>query len=559
MNPNKQKSLDSMRTFARDVDRERGTPAETKEPEKVTETVTENISVEPKKRTVFQTPKLKASKHEPKKIKKEAQKKKLQTKDTPEPKSIPAFHELQKVVTTNIKATEDKKKTKQTKKGITASKPVGGGTVITDTKKERRSFFSELSKSLTHWFDDLKKSLEPKKKNTYTVSQASRRKGVVQKATSKTGTIFSADNETLREQIKARQRAERKKDDGDDLSWSPFTEPGYPLLEDDETESSDPRITKISVVHKTHAKPKPVLEKQKPVPVIKSTEKIAELQEPKEVEVEPMPEPVVEEVVSELEKVEIVEPTEEAEVLDAEVPEEAVEEGVEGNEEIEWHLEDVSLRDTNTLAMLLVGLALGLGIIGFFVFSFVNLGNSEPETAATPLNTLYPDATANSITLTNGTYNHLLSQVNSELFANEQNKTVEYTFVDNRETTIAPKFVMDIIQTDTSDGFANTVSDIRLIETDRDKRAILFTSTDAATARGGMLNWETTILSDIGTLLTINNVPPSAGEFTDVQFGDLDVRALVFGDQTLMVYTVKNATVIIANDINVLTPLTENE
>jgi hypothetical protein len=147
------------------------------------------------------------------------------------PKKIPAFHKIEKTLKDiDLSDTANKKKVHKVKhstKGITPSKRVGGGAIITDTKTSSFSVFGEIKKSITNWFNNRNKKSTPK----LAVSKADRRKGVIQQATTKSGTIFTADNETLKERIKARKQQEQHKPHAPETNWSPYTETGYSLLE----------------------------------------------------------------------------------------------------------------------------------------------------------------------------------------------------------------------------------------------------------------------------------------------------------------------------------------
>lgn len=547
MNPDKQKSLDAMRTYARDVAREKGEPVE------AVETKTDPKVPEPKKSEPKKVPKIIAR---PPKRDKKKEKSEVKADKKPEktPKQIPPFHELQRAVKTNIKAEEKSaKKEDQKPSGINPTKPVGGGTVITDTKKSGPSFFGELQKSLSDWVSSLKKTLKPKKKNAYAVTRTERRRGVVQKATSKTGTIFTADSETLREQIKARQRAE--KHEHDDLNWSPFTEPGYPLLEGDEATSADPRVTKLVVEPKTHTVPKPV---------IKSTEKIPELQEPEETDElfgvpveEPSDEPTESPPVSKETAEESTEPdtesTEEAE------PGQKTEE--EAEEDETWHLEDVSLRDTNTLAMLLVGLVLGVGLLGFVLFAIFDVDEGQNEISITkePEVALFSNTPLKSIVLPEQTFNDLIGAINTAVITEGPETTKEFKFVNSAGKNVPIETLVALLRTGKTDEFADVVKNVRFIHTADNERALLITAVDGESVLGGMLNWEDSLLSDLGAVLDIRDVPPSAGSFVDGQLGDLNLRSLVFDGESLLVYAVfDGATVIIATDSSVLEMYQQN-
>ncbi len=585
MNPDKKKSLEAMRTFARDLERERGTStdADKGKDKKPGEEIIETAKLAPAKSRVSSKPKPVPKKEKSKKKKREEKpipkpkKKEKPIKDkNPEPKRIPAFHELQKVIQTDIDATTKKKVPIAKKvKGIEPTKPVAGGTVITDTKNKKRHFFTELTDSFKKWVAGIKKSLKPKKGNTYEVSQINRRKGVVQKATSKTGTIFSADNETLREQIKARQRAEKHDHDDEDLSWSPYTEPGYPLLEGDEAESVDPRVKKVSIVQKTHAAPKPV---------IKSTDKIPELYEKKE---EATLEAIIEESGDELppepvakpkpQKPEPPKPKPQKETkpkpveveVEVEVEKPPAETGSIEMEEIETEpepipiierLKNFSLEDTNTLAMLLVGIVLAIAIFGFVLFGIFNVGDkNQSDEVIIPEQAIYTGATLDSITLDNRSFNEILTKTNSTLLEEEGSETTEYRYAHGNNGALSSDVVMHLIQTDANDGFANTVTAVGFVKTSDRNRGIVLRATSETVTRGGMLNWELTLLSDVGDLLNLPSVPPNAGEFVDIQFKNHDVRALMFDNKPLLVYAIVNESdVIIASELSMLAAFVEN-
>ena len=597
MSLTKQQSLDAMRTFARDVAREQGETAQPVGDSEVSkDSSVPHVAKPAKGPKQEKKPAKKASPVPPPKPPKipkppapkpaaipkpPAPKKDSEPKPPPKPKEeqksktkakqIPPFHELQKAVKEDIKAetkaTTPKPEPTKKKKGITASKPAGGGTIITDNKKSRPAFFTELKRSITNWFANLKKATKPKKDNTYSVTKTERRKGVVQKATSKTGTIFTADRETLQKQIKARQRAE--KNEHDDLSWSPYTEPGYALLEGEETESTDPRVQKVAVVPKTQNVPKPV---------IKSTEKIPELQKkteqekiereadaieatkapvkakaaaPAEAPMEPAPEasPVA---VPAPEPV--PDPLEEVDDFDTVTEESSNEETPEVREEDAWNLDDISLKDTNTLALVLVGMVLGLGFIGFMLYSIFS-GSDESTNLDTraPIVSLYQDANLNTITLETLTFNELTTAFNASVLSTQAGGTHEYVFLNAKQDAVPPSVLIDILRTQADDGFRNIITAVRLIRTDDGERALLLTSTDRVGALGGMLDWEDSLLADVLPILDITDVPPNAGSFVDQQVDSLDARVLIFDDRVLLLYALVNETdVLIATDSSLL-------
>jgi hypothetical protein len=75
--------------------------------------------------------------------------------------------------------------------------------IITDTKHKRFKLTKALSASISNWWAEKKQTAGQKKIPRYTVPEAGRRKGVIQKATAKTGRASTADHSAVVSRIKA--------------------------------------------------------------------------------------------------------------------------------------------------------------------------------------------------------------------------------------------------------------------------------------------------------------------------------------------------------------------
>lgn len=84
---------------------------------------------------------------------------------------------------------------------------VNNATVITDTKHNRYSVTGAVIGNLSDWYSQQKKNLNGDNKPKYTLPEADRRKGVIQKATSQTGRMTTADHA----EVLARLRTARTK------------------------------------------------------------------------------------------------------------------------------------------------------------------------------------------------------------------------------------------------------------------------------------------------------------------------------------------------------------
>jgi len=194
------------------------------------------------------------------------QKIKLVKKEVPKPQDnpkevsgskIPSFHELQKSIklvennhpnNTTVSSKEDSIKTTAMDIGDDAK-------VITDTKSKDFSFFTEVLISVKTWFKTFASNHKKKTVPKYSVTETNHRKGVIQKATSKTGTIFSSDSDTIKEHIRRRRQIDKDNEKVEEheleTSWSPFTETGYALLEAPD-ETPDVTTNVVIAVSYTH-------------------------------------------------------------------------------------------------------------------------------------------------------------------------------------------------------------------------------------------------------------------------------------------------------------------
>lgn len=613
MSLNKQTSLAAMRTYAKDVAKHKGDTLDTDKPtspKKEAVVSRKAAPVSSGKHKIKPVPPQKKP-HHPATSKKTAPK-----KTTPEPTpakvsatladQLRAFNESEKNKNPDTKtpithvapkkeslSAATKKLTATSKKTGTKKAPKkvqGSATIITNNKTSRESFFSRLGKSLQQWFKDFRENTKPKRR-TYTVRKTTRRKGVVQKATSKTGAIFTADNETLQKQIRARQRAAEQADH-DDLNWSPYTEPGYPLLEGEELESTDERVLSVITTPKTTHRPKAV---------IATSEKIAELQPDKEpilADIAPEPEPttvksdeLVEESSEKAEAATQVLPQTKTPVVSVitepvpapapaptpatrteELPVVTDEEPAVANKDVaetplpEAQTEPVpapaptnevpavsrlalireSLKDTNTIAMLVLGFILAVAVV-YVVFLNLAPADNQPQPVQTENNvsTFLPNATTENILITTGSYNDLLVNINLAVREPTENIT-EFQFTNSLDQVVSGQIMMNLIQTKNNTSLASRVTEVRLVETSENHRAFILQTEGSNAARGGMFDWEEELYADIGALLNIHNqAPKNAGEFVDITIGSADTRALQFDGVTLVLYTITDDGVII--------------
>lgn len=492
--------------------------------------------------------------------------------ETPAPdKHIPAFHELQKKsssattlkgpdITVGTPAKPAAPAPKRTvsvrakKRDLKAVKNVGGGTIITDSKAEGFKLIPSILKSVDDWIKEIKKSFKKKTAPKYVITDTERRRGVIQKATSKTGSIFTADNETLKEEIRRRQQAAGASDDVD-INWSPNTETGYPLLE-----SGVPKAvtSNVSVVFKKQSTPAPA-------PIVSAAPVTPPAPAPAIVQAAVVPPPT------------IVEPTSIPEIVPEpapEVPEPIIETAPEVVEEAtpivdaapeayelttpEEHykirsLGDIARINTNLLSIGIIGAIAGLII--FIVLVRALLGvfmPSETRVEVAPLLPLAETTAATDITVKTLSPQTILQAIQE---ASNVGTATELRFVDDKGQPIDNDVLLPLLGFDALPNLNRTISDVRVVVRGPE-RGIIFTVSDNTTALGSLLSWEKTLVTDLSSTLAINTTDLSGG-FSDMTLGITDVRVYTTdaGEPRLVYGFIDDSTVMIAGSTTFFTTI----
>ena len=228
------KKISAVRTYANDLSETRAVRDHTDNPVNDTK-IAATISTSPLTTIAHTTPtvasgvKQKLVFTEPK-SKKEAVSERTAVADTEKvatstKTTIPPFHTFQKpAITTSVTPVGVTKINVPT--GVITTKPkvsiltnpshgvsVGDdadaaaeATVITDTKRSQFSFTTAVTKSVSGWYQNKKDTITGKNKPKYTVPQADRRKGVIQKATSMTGRTSTADHAEVLKRLRANKQ-----------------------------------------------------------------------------------------------------------------------------------------------------------------------------------------------------------------------------------------------------------------------------------------------------------------------------------------------------------------
>src|SRR3989338_10051788 len=139
-------------------------------------------------------------------------------------------------------------------------------TIITDTKHDEFKLIPAIINSIHDWFLAKKRGYKAKKIPKYTVPYTTRRKGIIQKATSKTGKFASSDFSSIQERIlerNANAAAKALRDDEPDTIWTANTEPGFALL----AETTAQKISNVQMVARKSFRATPTEVVPEPEPI----------------------------------------------------------------------------------------------------------------------------------------------------------------------------------------------------------------------------------------------------------------------------------------------------
>lgn len=459
------------------------------------------------------------------------------------PKKIPAFHEIEKTLEDiDLSDTANQKKIHQVKhrtKSITPNRRVGGGAIITDTKTSSFSLFGEIRKSITNWFNNRNKKSAPK----LAVSKADRRKGVIQQATTKSGTIFTADNETLKARIKARKQLEQHKPHAPETNWSPYTDTGYSLLEsgvDPAVQQTEVPTTKNVVVEfKKRSVPKgePVaLPKNDTATVPAPAVQIVETITPQSETSEPAMANSEETNSAKPESTPVALPLDQLHIESKDV---APEPEAPESTTVETYETDVEKNKltTNQLTMYISGGVAVALVAGFF--SWIVMNN---ETDSTVLNQPQIEKIVALATIEIITVDQTFTA--SELRSYSGVAPYTELVLQNSNTELLPAaLVFALVTPEMPTAIQQFTTDVRFIQFGTEVPQLTANIVDPTSVTGALLMHE----SKIATALTPLYGQIDTGNFTDSTIAGTDVRVLVSGTRQTLTYGIINGkTLVIA-------------
>lgn len=481
----------------------------------------------------------------------------------PHAEHIPAFHELQKKnasaeITVDAGHTIPKIPTPQEdppkmvtvrtkKRDLNEKIPASGGTIITDTKRNKVNFFDSLLASIKEWLASFNKNLTTKKTPTYTVTDVERRKGVVQKATSKTGFIFTADNETLKEEIRRRNQTIAAAPHALDITWTPQTEPGFALLEEHQQIITAPvaplpKPERIVVEFKKKSLPDPVITQP-------STPELAII--PEIPEIPPEAESIVQAPISGYDSYTEASPIEAAyepaplEVLTtpAETIEESVPVSIEPLPTVQLQtvtsgnilgrfLETVRF-NTNTLTLGIAGSVIAIIVVVVIARSLVGMIiPGHKDTTVPAASSLYSSSTVTNLSLPTLSQESLLETLKTVEIINSVPKEIRIT--GSTGIPLSTPEVLQLVGFGSSKNFIQASADVHVV-TINAQHALVIKITDPTVALGSLLFWEPQMADGLHAYFGFTK-PSLQTSFGDGTIAKHDVRILSADGKELIVY-----------------------
>lgn len=470
------------------------------------------------------------------------------------PTKIPSFHELEKSADHKAVMPQPSTAVKQ-KRRSTLAKGDTAATVITATKKAgQKSQRKSIATSLSEWFKKLFKKKKTNK-NTYTVGDTVHRKGVIQKATTKSGSIFTADNQTLREEILRRRKTA---DQELEISWSPNTETTYQLLDSPHNEEviTEPEETtplEPAVV------PQPVDDLREEITVPASEPDDTRWENPVESDAieAPSPEPIIETPPTEPKQQDKEEDQEEI----SEVPHEDTQPIAEAIDP-EPAPSQISVSPLQSVRALLrgrteavnptaVALAVATGVAVLFVSALIIqnlvslLAPNSVEIVTPTSSAIIVDAPVLELVVANPSEREEIITVLTQALPIASFPEQEVRLITSTGSAIAPETISQTLGWRIGPALSGSVESIHFVVIDNVQMGVIFSVTDQVSALGGMLQWEENLLYDLTPSLTLVESASEPMMYADSTVGPIDVRFLSDGAEDLLVYGFVNESTLV--------------
>lgn len=449
-------------------------------------------------------------------------------------------------------------------------------TVITDTKHKRFRVLPAIADSLKNWFISNKKSIQKKKTPTYSVPEASLRKGVIQKATSKTGKAATADFASIQARIKKRKLEEEKEIN---TTWSANTEPVFLLLDTPKEEE-----VVVSVPSPVTPEPAPIIQNVKVIPKrqafvnnpIVAEKRVADeitgpsgfespeyLAKSENTEIASAAETISEAPVEESEPEEeiilgITEDNEESEedptLVESDEVTEAPTTEVETVDSVNekpaaekinvLNLVKRLLLTTNGLTLVIATIAIGVIFVGV-TFIFYPEQNTETALETTKSTAILNNSLLRNVEVINLSREHIISVLNQERQSIDRLTELSLSRAGQELPTGE---VLASLNPEAEPSFTHAIKSIHFGYSSEAVPFIVMSFGDKTAVTGGLFKWEPDMPNELFRVFGINSIDNSY-RFVDIQINGIDVRAYTdAAGHDQLIYGLVGSTVIITKD-----------
>jgi hypothetical protein len=426
-----------------------------------------------------------------------------------------------------------------------------GATIITDTKRKSFKLVPAIIESVKNWYKKRQRAIAQKKIPKYSVADTSLRKGVIQKATSKTAKSNTADFASIQERIQMRKEREKTELT---TSWSGNTEPGFLLLESPIVEEAP---AELEIIHTSE----PLI---KNVQVIKRSQPALEAilaTAPKADIIEEGPSGFDDPQYQVSEEVDVIVPstTFETPVLAAvEVaPSEPVtataispEEDIKSVTKIPVNIVKeikpfrLNLVDTNHLTVLVSAISALVIITGTVIILYPKGDQTTSLEQIAPKNILN-NSVVTSLTITGPQSINITTALTTA--REDISRLTELSLISNGVSS-SPTLVFNHLYKNANLSFVKSTKVIHFGYSSERVPFVVFTYTDKVAIYGGMLAWEDSLGEDFSNIFGLG-VSVADSSFVDEQINGVDVRIKTNEDGSdYVVYGLVGTTVIITKD-----------
>jgi len=220
----------------------------------------------------------------------------------------------------------------------------------------------------------------------------------------------------------------------------------------------------------------------------------------------------------------------------------------------------INFQETNTLTILVLLIIILIAVGVFTVFNLLHiLTTNEPETEVTQAavtESLIATAQLNRILVQNNDAAEVITTL--QAVATEKSPGVhEFVLVNNSGEKLTPDQVLTTVGIQIPAILQQALTEVRFISINNSLPTLVLSFTDKSSARGGFLQWENTLASEVAPLFKLEN--PNTGSFIDRMIANTDARVRVINSESTIAYALVGEHIaIVTSDIQILNHINNN-